>query len=68
MHAQIVGGHLEGAAGARGSFLKNQGDVFPRIQGMGNALLFFRLQFRRQVQQPLNLRRAQVQQLQKVFL
>ena len=67
-HAQVLGGHLKGAAGPGGGFLKDQGHVFPLQIPVGYARLFLGLQVRRRVQEPLDFRRSEVQQLQKVLV
>ena len=68
LHAQIVGGDLEGAAGAGAGLFKDQGDVFPFEEAMGNAGLLLGLQFRRQIQQPFDFGRGEIEQLQKFLL
>ena len=64
-HAQIVSRHLKGAAGAGGVLFKQQCDVLPLMDAVGDARFFLRLQLCRQIQQVGDLRRGEVQQRQK---
>ena len=61
-HAQIVGGDLKAAAGAGGSFLKNERHVFAAQRIVGDAGLLFGFQLSSQVQQAADLGRGKVQQ------
>ena len=47
-HAQIISRHLKGAAGAGGILFKQQCDVLPLVDAVGNARFFLRFQLRRQ--------------------
>ena len=40
MHAQIVSGHLKGAAGTGAGLFKDQGHVFTGMPQRGHAVLF----------------------------
>ena len=64
-HAQIVGGHLEAAAGARAGLFKDQRDVFAAQRVVGHARLFACLQLRRKIQQRADLLRRIIDELQK---
>ena len=65
MHSQVIGSHLKGAAGTGRGFFKNQGHIFPLAELVGDALFLLLLQIRCQVKQEFDLRRGEVQQLQK---
>ena len=67
-HAEIMPGHLEGAAGTGGGLLKDQGDVFALQHFMGNAGLFLGLELGGYIQEVGNFRRGEVQQFQKMLL
>ena len=47
-HAQIMPRHLKGAAGTGGILFKQQRDVLPLVDAVGNARFFLRFQLRRQ--------------------
>ena len=64
-HAQVVGGHLKAAPRAGAGLFKDQRDVLADKIRVGDAGLLLRLQRRRQIQQPLDLLRAVVQQRQE---
>ena len=62
-HAQVLGGHLEGAAGPGRGLFENQGHVLPLQIPVGGSGLLLGFQIRRRVQKLLNLRRGEVQKL-----
>ena len=47
-HAQVMPRHLKGAAGTGGILFKQQRDVLPLMDAVGNARFFLRFQLRRQ--------------------
>ena len=47
-HAQVMPRHLKGAAGTGGILFKQQRDVLPLVDAVGNARFFLRFQLRRQ--------------------
>ena len=47
-HAQIMPRHLKGTAGTGGILFKQQRDVLPLVDAVGNARFFLRFQLRRQ--------------------
>ena len=47
-HAQVMPGHLKGTAGTGGILFKQQRDVLPLVDAVGNARFFLRFQLRRQ--------------------
>ena len=65
-HAQVLGGHLEGAAGAGGGLFKDEGHVLALQIAVGDARLLLGLQVGGGVQELLNFSGSEVQQLQKM--
>ena len=66
--ALVVGGHLEGAAGAGGGLLEDQGDVLALQPLLLVAAVLGRFQVGRQLEQELELLGGEVQLLQKLRL
>ena len=65
-HTQVLGGHLKGAAGAGGGLFKDEGHVLALQVPVGDARLFLGLQVGGGVQEPLDLRGGEVQELEKM--
>ena len=68
MGALVVGGHLEGAAGAGRGLFEDKGYVLAREAGFLGAFFLGALQIGRQIQQVLNFFRGKVQQLKEASI
>ncbi len=67
VYPEIRRRHFKAAAGAGAGLLEDQRDILAPVQLVGDAGLFLRLQLRRQRQQPADLLRREIQQLEKAF-
>ena len=65
VRALVMGGDLEGAAGARGGFLEDEGDVLAGHRGTFGALALGALEVAGEVQQVLDFRRGEIEQLEE---
>ena len=65
MRALVVGGHLEGATGAGGGLLEDEGDVLAGHRGTFGALPLGALEVAGEVQQVLDFRRGEVEQFEE---
>ncbi len=61
--AQIAGGNLKAAPGARAGLFENQGDVFAAKSVVGDAVLFFLFQACRQVEKITDFFGCEIQNL-----
>ena len=66
MGALVLGGDLEGAAGAGGGLLEDEGDVLAGHGGLLAAGIFGALEVAGQVEQVIELLRREVEDLQEI--
>jgi len=67
-HPQVVRGDLEGAARARGGLLEDEDDVLPGEARVARAGFLLPFQVARQIEEPANLLRGEVGQLQQASI